>query len=334
MNSNIKIKTDRDYLFDNIRAFLILLVVIGHMIASQKGKILVAEVLYYFIYLFHMPAFIFITGYFSKNLDKSRENAVKTFLIPYIVINSLYIGLSKMSLYNPTKNFRFFVPVWGLWFLLAVFIWKLLLKDLVRIRYILPLSFIVGIISGISNEFSSTMSLARVINYLPFFLLGYFCTKEHVEKIRKFPKLISIVVLASYGGISYYLAENNILKAETFHMKRAYSLVKQSIEISVIGKIYIYISATIIIICLINLFSNKSTWYTKVGQNSLTVYILHLVVVSNLEKLKLPWDRTPYYVIYSVIVAFILCYIFSRDIVIKVYKGIMDFINKLIFKEV
>lgn len=334
MNSNTKMKKERDYLFDNIRTLLILLVVIGHMIASQKSKILTAEVLYYFIYLFHMPAFIFITGYFSKNLDKSRDNAVKTFLIPYFVINSLYIVLSRMSLYNPTKGFRFFYPVWGLWFLLAVFIWKMLLKDLVRVRYILPLSFIIGVLSGFSNEFSSAMSLARVINYLPFFLLGYYCTKEHVDKIRKFPKWISIVILASYGAISYYLAEYNILRAETFHMKRAYSLIKQSTEVSVIGKIYIYIGATIIIICLINLFSNKSTWYTKVGQNSLTVYILHLVVVSNLEKLKLPWDRTIYYVFYSIIVGFILCYIFSRDIVIKAYKGVMDFINKLIFKEV
>lgn len=334
MNSDIKMKTERDYLFDNIRALLILLVVIGHMIASQKSKILTAEVMYYFIYLFHMPAFIFITGYFSKNLDKSRDNAVKTFLVPYFVINSFYILLGRMSLYNPVKGFRFFHPVWGIWFLFAVFMWKIFLKDLVRIRYILPISFVVGVISGFSTEFTAVMSLARVINYLPFFLLGYFCTKEHVDKIRKFPKWISIVILASYGAISYYLAKYDILKAETFHMKRAYSLIDQNIEISVLGKIYIYISATIIIICLINLFSNKSTWYSKVGQNSLTVYLLHLIAVSNLEKLKLPWDRTIYYVFYSIIVGFILCFILSRDFVINGYKSIMDFINKLIFKEV
>lgn len=332
MNADIKMK-ERDYLFDNIRAFLILLVVIGHMLAGQKSKILAAEVIYYFIYLFHMPAFIFITGYFSKNIEKSRDNAVKTFLIPYLVINTLYIGLSKISLYESAKSFRLFIPVWGLWFLLAVFIWKLFLKDLVRIRFILPLSFLAGILSGFSNEFTANMSLSRVLNYLPFFLLGYFCTKEHVEKIKKFPKWISVVILASYGVISFILAKYNIIKAEIFYMRRSYSLIKQSTSLSVIGKIYIYISAIILIICLINLFSSNSTWYTKVGQNSLTVYILHLVAVSNLEKLKLPWDRTPYYVIYSIIVAFILCYIFSRDFVIKIYKGIMDFINKLIFKE-
>ena len=333
MNENIKYNKERDYLFDNIRAFLIFLVVVGHMLAGQKGKILSAEVIYYFIYLFHMPAFIFITGYFSKNLDKSRDNAVINFLVPYLVINSLYIGLSKISLYNPTKSFRFFVPVWGLWFLLAVFIWKLFLKDLVRIRYILPLSFVVGILSGFSNEFTSNMSLSRVLNYLPFFLLGYFCKKEHVEKIRKLTKLVSVVILAFYGVISFILAKYNIISAEIFYMRRPYSLIKQSTSLSVIGKIYIYISATIIIICLINLFSEKSTWYTKVGQNSLTVYILHLVAVSNIEKIKLPWDRTPYYVIYSIIVSFILCYIFSRDIFIKGYKNVMNLINKLIFKD-
>lgn len=330
MNTNIN--TERDYLFDNIRAFLIFLVVLGHMIAEQKGSIRAAEVVYYFIYIFHMPAFIFITGYFSKNLDKGRENAVKSFLIPYLVFNILFIFLGKVSLYDTNSSFRLFNPVWGMWFLLAVFIWKFLLKDLVRIRYVLPLSFVVGVLSGFSDEFSSTLSLARIINYLPFFLLGYFCTKEHIDKIRKFPKWISMIVLVLYGIASYFLSKYSIIKMEIFYMRSPYSKLSQSSLTNALGRIFIYISAIIIIICLINLFSTKTTWYTKIGQNSLTVYILHLFAVSNIRNIELPWDRTPFYLIYSIIVSFILSYLFSRDIVIRAYKCIMDFINKLIYR--
>lgn len=330
MNTNIN--TERDYLFDNIRAFLIFLVVIGHMIAEQKGNIMAAEVVYYFIYIFHMPAFVFITGYFSKNLDKNRENAVKSFLIPYLVLNILFVILGKLSLYDTKSSFRLFNPVWGMWFLLAVFIWKFLLKDLVRVRYILPLSFVVGVLSGFSNEFSSTMSLARVINYLPFFLLGYFCKKEHIDKIRKFPKWVSMIVLVLFGIASVFLSKYNIIKMEIFYMRKPYSKIAQSSLTSALGRMLIYISAIVIIICLINLFSNNSTFYTKIGQNSLTVYVLHLVAVSNIRNIELPWDRTPYYLIYSIIVSFILSYLFSRDIVIRAYKSIMDFITKLVYR--
>ncbi len=332
MNANTNINTERDYLFDNIRAFLILLVVIGHMIAEQKKDIMVAEVVYYFIYLFHMPAFVFITGYFSKKLDKSRENAMKTFLIPYLILNILFVALSKVSLYNSNSSFRLFNPVWGMWFLLAVFIWKILLKDIVRIRYILPLSFIFGVLSGFSDEFTEKMSLSRVINYLPFFLLGYFCKKEHIDRIRKIPKWISMLVLALYGLVSYFLSKYDLMNVEVLYMRKPYSKIAQSSLTSAFGRIFIYISAIIIIICLINLFSSTSTWYSKIGQNSLTVYVLHLVAVSNIRNIDLPWDRTPYYLIYSIIVSFILSYLFSRDIVIKLYKNSMDFITKLVYR--
>jgi fucose 4-O-acetylase-like acetyltransferase len=332
MNKNTNINTERDYLFDNIRAFLILLVVIGHMIAEQKGDIMAAEVVYYFIYIFHMPAFIFITGYFSKNLEKSRENAFKTFLIPYLILNILFVTLGKISLYDTNSSFRLFNPVWGMWFLLAVFIWKIMLKDLVRIKYILPLSFVFGVLSGFSDEFTEKMSLSRIINYLPFFLLGYFCKKEYIDKIRKFPKWISMVVLGLYGLISYLFSKYNFIKMEIFYMRRPYSKITQSSLTSAFGRIFIYISAIIIIICLINLFSSTSTWYTKIGQNSLTVYVLHLVAVSNIRNIELPWDRTPYYLIYSILVSFILSYLFSRDTIIKLYKSIMDFFIMLVYR--
>ena len=80
-------KQNREYLYDNIRGILILLVVLGHALEYFRLDNKVGEFLYVFIYLFHMPVFIFISGYFSKNLKKGRSTAVETFLVPYLLLN-------------------------------------------------------------------------------------------------------------------------------------------------------------------------------------------------------------------------------------------------------
>ena len=50
----------RNYRMDNIRCILIFLVVFGHMLTWIPK----ADTPYRIIYLFHMPAFLFLTGYF------------------------------------------------------------------------------------------------------------------------------------------------------------------------------------------------------------------------------------------------------------------------------
>ncbi len=59
-----------------------------------------------------------------------------------------------------------------LWYLYCMFIWRLLLPDLVKVRRILILSFIIGIFSGFLTEFGTYMAMARTLGFLPYFLAG------------------------------------------------------------------------------------------------------------------------------------------------------------------
>ena len=56
----------RDYLFDNYKALLIVLVVMGHFIEPCYRNNEFLYTLKWLIVSFHMPAFIFISGYFSS----------------------------------------------------------------------------------------------------------------------------------------------------------------------------------------------------------------------------------------------------------------------------
>ena len=59
------IKRERLF-FDNARAILILLVVFGHMLQPYTSGDKYLSALYLVIYSFHMPTFLFISGYFEK----------------------------------------------------------------------------------------------------------------------------------------------------------------------------------------------------------------------------------------------------------------------------
>lgn len=319
---------NRDYLFDNIRAILIILVVWAHVLEDTISDYNETKLIYYFSYFFHMEAMIFISGYFSKNLDKSRDKAFTTILIPYMIFNILNYTFKMLVLGEEYYGFRLLQPTYGLWYLLALFLWKFFLKDLIKIRFILPLSFIVGILHGFSGEFSSYLALGRTISFLPFFLLGYYCSRENIEKIRKLPKVISFIIIAINIMVSVYIVNNDVFRETVFYFKKPYPEDK---ELSyVLYRIIIYIIASTMIIALINLSSRKKGILSKLGANTMTVYILHLFTIPILDKFNILEDKLYLYIIYSILATLLIVYLYSRPFVVKGYDWLMDRASRII----
>ena len=73
MNRGASAANTRDYLFDNYKVLLIVLVVMGHFIEPCYRINAFLYTLKWLIVSFHMPAFIFISGYFLKNDHKLYE---------------------------------------------------------------------------------------------------------------------------------------------------------------------------------------------------------------------------------------------------------------------
>ncbi len=82
----------RDAYFDNAKLFLMILVVFGHFLQPFIDNDPLYNDLYYFIFTFHMPAFILISGYFAKSGPKPIMSLVKKLLLPYIFFQILYSG--------------------------------------------------------------------------------------------------------------------------------------------------------------------------------------------------------------------------------------------------
>ena len=83
---------ERDHYFDNARFFLIVLVVFGHLTRSYVNESHIFKALYMFIYSFHMPAFVLISGFFAKGVGKPgyiKKITIKL-LLPYLIFQLFY----------------------------------------------------------------------------------------------------------------------------------------------------------------------------------------------------------------------------------------------------
>ena len=114
--------------FDNARAILIFLVVFGHMIQPFASDSHLINSLYAIIYIFHMPMFILLAGFFAKGSGKPRYilKLAKNLLLPYLIFQLLYTGLyfilGREEWYKGILH-----PQWAMWFLLSLFGWHILL---------------------------------------------------------------------------------------------------------------------------------------------------------------------------------------------------------------
>ena len=134
---NNLVKNNRTISLDIARAITIILVVIGHYIPDNSPNWYV--VFHRFIYSFHMPLFLFISGFiYMQTLKKESYftfviRKVKRLMIPYFTTSFLVITIkllssSNASLENPVTPFSyiemFYSPAAGffLWFIWVLFI--------------------------------------------------------------------------------------------------------------------------------------------------------------------------------------------------------------------
>mgnify|MGYP007069918102 CR=1 FL=1 len=84
--------------YDNIKFVLIILVVIAHAFSIDFGISSYAPALFIFINMFHMPAFIFISGLFHKNEQVDRRMMLlASYLLLYKIIEMDFISPNIIS---------------------------------------------------------------------------------------------------------------------------------------------------------------------------------------------------------------------------------------------
>ena len=167
--------------WDNLRFFLILCVVLGHFLSQFVSESAGYRMLFIFIYSFHMPLFIFVSGEFHKDTHVSVR--VVQFLSYYIILKGI-IGISRALIYGNAISFSLLSEDGLAWYMfaLAVYIGVTYLLRKINVIYLLIISVILALLAGYDSSIGDYLVLSRVIVYYPFYLLGVAVPREKIEQ--------------------------------------------------------------------------------------------------------------------------------------------------------
>ncbi len=330
--------TSRNYMFDNIKAIMLFLVAFGHILDVYMGDSGFEYNLMKYIYLFHMPVFAFVTGYFSKNTEKSRNTAVEKCLIPYLVLQGVYViaanilmqlGLAKFN--ASTFNGSLVLPSSAFYYLLAVFFWKLLGKDIFKLKYPLITSILLGLLISLTNQSEFHKGLGAVFSLLCFYVMGVLCDAKLIEKIRKIPKIFGVLVML-LGIIPAVYLPYAIHSVRLTYTDAGFGILEG------IGyRLAFYAIATLMGAAIINLAPQKKSLMSYVGKASILVYAGSTflaphayILVAN--ALNLTQNRI-LNLIGMVLFCVALMAVCSVPIFLKWFNAVINFICKILFKK-
>ena len=186
----------RDERIDSVKYCLIVVVIAGHVI--EYSETMTSIIVWKWIYIFHMPLFIFISGYFSRKKDKELWPSIWKLLEPLIVFQTVAI-ITKLINGGETSLIDILTPWYVLWYLLSLIYWRLLLQVipesiLRNAKLILPTAFGISILTGFL-PIDNFLSLHRTFAFLPFFFLGYCMRGKNLFLPKKYQPLCFLFLI-------------------------------------------------------------------------------------------------------------------------------------------
>ena len=314
------------YLVDNIKVLLIFLVVFNHLIAFQLVKVdVVVRYVWYAITIFHMPAFVFMSGYLSKKPQDVLRN-VKNLLIPYILGYSLnwyaYIWLGKSmdyELLRPSGTV--------MWYVLALFAYRLTIEALGKVRFIVPISIIFALWAGTRPEFTTYLSTSRIV-------AGYLWKSDYTKIVRKFKGkwvLVPISGLLLYGIPNFMIA--NEMPVDILRGNHSYQVSGMDDVTGMLIRLLMYLVSFVLVLTFLALMPDRKLPITFVGRNTMGIYFFHypiMIVLNGLLLFSIP-QTLNVWALFGISWLFVL--ILGSAPVSFIYNGILKLLTFILFKK-
>lgn len=270
----------RDAFFDNAKFLAIVLVAVGH----AWGQILddgAVETAYRVVYTFHMPAFILISGYFSRSFDlrpKHVKRLITGVIVPYVVFETAYSLFQRYGNDDPDHGITLLDPTYHLWFLCALVVWRMTTPLWRMIRHPLAVSLVLAALGSVSPQIGDDLELQRVLQFLPFFVLGLILRPEHFQRVhRRSVRLMSLPLLAAATVVAWWSVPRMRL-GWLYHSSAAEELGAPwwAGPVMVFGTLGCSLLLTA---CFFAWVPRRHMWFTALGAGTIYGYLLHAFLV-------------------------------------------------------
>lgn len=285
---------ERNQKIDFLKAFAIITVVIGHCIQFGQGAVYYSgkcleDYLFRFIYSFHMPLFMILSGYLfhlsicRRSFYLNVLSRFKTLFIPIIAWNIVPFIVYTYHDRPHTSRYLFKTYIstmiensWFLWAIFycsfAVLIINHFFKDNIFI-------YLAGLILTFVIPDSHNLSLYKFM--YPYFLAGYFYHKNSEEINEKFNNPLSssklLIIVAITFVFLFYFFDNNSYIYTTGYTLLGKDIVPQ-FRIDIYRLLIGLIGSIFIIMLLLKIYPHLSNtiikFFSLLGIHSLGIYMI------------------------------------------------------------
>ncbi|RVU23061.1 hypothetical protein EOT10_18520 [Streptomyces antnestii] len=270
--------SDRDPFFDNAKFLLVVLVALGHSWDQIAGTDAL-RALHTVVYGFHMPAFVLLSGYFSRSFS-FRPGQVRRLtsgvLAPYLIFETIYCAV-----YAEVRGTPFSItptaPLYLLWFLIALFVWRLTAPMWKAVRFPVAVAVVISLAAGMT-KMSYDLALPRVLMFLPWFVLGLRMRPEHFALLRtRTARVCALPAILVALAVAYVLApgpDDNWLS-----MFVGYGELGVSPGTYLAVRLVLFAVSAVLVAAFFALVPHRRTFFTTLGAVTLYPYLLHGLLI-------------------------------------------------------
>lgn len=272
--------TTRDYGVDNIKGVLAFLMILGHLL-EICAWFPEREGLYRAIYAFHMPVFVFFSGYYAKFSPKK----VARYIGLYVVFQTIYCIYQSVILEGQTLNVwtvSYVRPYWLMWYMLNMVYYTMMLplfgKNGISLKSVM-ISVFISLAVGYDARIGYDLSLSRFFTFMPYFLFGGYIRQNGAlwcERLKNHMGIVKGLIVAFAILALAYVYRNETLVRQMFY--GSVSFVERS-DYGFRQRALIEGIAFLWILCfdmvVRPMLRSKIPLLSEIGRNTLAVYLLH-----------------------------------------------------------
>ncbi|MFF0724207.1 acyltransferase family protein [Streptomyces sp. NPDC004134] len=268
--------TPRDPYFDNAKFLAVVLVACGHAWEPLVDGSRAVAAAYETVYAFHMPAFVLVSGYFSRGQDGSPRRArglITGLVVPYLVFETAYTLFGRLAGGNESP--LSLLDPWGVtWFLLALFVWRLSVPLWTALRHPLPVALAVAALATAGPGIGDDLELQRVLQLLPFFVLGLTCAPERLRLLRRREARILAAPVLLAAPVAAYLLGPHTDRRWLYHNAAAQE-IGHSGTTGLLAAPVLFCCSLLLVAAFLAWVPGRRTWWTVLGAGTLYGYLLH-----------------------------------------------------------
>jgi len=268
---------------DNAKVQLIAIVVFTHLFELVLRIDQPGQSFYRLILLFHMPAFVFITGYLAKPdlLTSKGRRSLAWLLWAFLLANSLNHLWSVWAEGAQLDLMRIIArPYFALWFLQAMIWWRILLMLFGRgaskraALVSIAAAAVAAAASGYFLTDGAQFSLSRTFFFLPFYVAGFRAAQQRWRVPRTL--LTRIVAFAAFALVFTALYWGGAIRDnELLYGRQTYAQMGHLTATSGIMRLALLGVSAVLVTAFMQFVPRRKLIFSVLGATTISVYVWH-----------------------------------------------------------